>query len=258
MNHRDWRLLINGLLVVVFVWAGGLHALRAESGTAASDGDLFVRANTAYASGKYSDAVGDFEQMVGRKEFSAPLFYNLGNAYFRSGKTGPAILNYERALWLNPADPDAKANLRFVRKTAGLFEPTAAWWQFVPGWISLNVWSWIASISWFFLCTVLIIRSWKKGTKWTYSILAVSCAVLVLALACALIRVPDLRRAVVLVAEVPLRVAPLEKSPAPSTLKVGDMVRIENQRGPFFYVETEDGKTGWANDHEVAPIIPHS
>ena len=217
--------------------------------------DSFDSANEAYVSGKYSDSIHDLEALAARKELSAPLFFNLGNAYFRDGKTGLSILNYERALWLNPADPDARANLRFVRKTAGLFEPTLAWWQLVPGWMSLDAWSWIAGASWFLLCAVLMIRTWKKGMKWTYSILAVSCVVLVLALTCALIRLPDLDRAVVLVSDAPLRIAPLEKSPAPSMMRAGDLVRIENRRGPFFYVETEDGKTGWATAAEVALVV---
>jgi tetratricopeptide (TPR) repeat protein len=238
------------MIVTAFFFAvSGMHAQKS---------DLFDSGNQAYATGKFADAVRDFEEAVGRKEYSAPLFYNLGNAYFREGKTGPAILNYERALWLNPADPDAKANLRFVRKTAGLFEPSTTWWQMVPGWLSLDAWSWTAAWCWFFLCAALIVR-WllprAKGTGALKPLIAVWTVVLAISLAAAMIRFPDVHRAVVLAQDAPLRVAPVEKSAALSSLKAGDMVRIENQRGDFLYVSTEDGKTGWTTIKETAPVV---
>ena len=241
----------NAILAAFFLCSSAVHAEQT---------DLFNRANESYATGKYANAARDLEELAGRKELSAPLFFNLGNAYFRDGRTGLSILNYERAFWLNPGDPDTRANLRFVRKTAGLFEPTLTWWQVVPGWMSLDAWSWIACASWFLLVAVLILRWWKREAKWTSGfkpVTAVLAVTLAVSLSSALIRLPDLERAVVLAADAPLRVAPLEKSPAPATLRAGDLVQIENRHGPFFFVETEDGKTGWATDKEVEPIISH-
>src|SRR4030081_3271382 len=52
--------------------------------------------------------------------YSAPALYNLANAYARAGKPGLAVLNYERARLLEPNDSDIDANLRHVRKAAGL------------------------------------------------------------------------------------------------------------------------------------------
>lgn len=219
--------------------------------------DAFDSGNEAYASGRYQDAIREFESVAARKEYSSALFYNLGNAFFRSGRTGEAVLNYERALWLNPSDPDARANLRFVRKTAGLFEPAREWWQVLPGWLSLNAWSWMACGSWFVLSALLILRRWKRDLTVLKPVIAVASIMLAVSLASALIRVPDTRQAVVLAVEAPLRVAPLEKSAATATLRAGDEVRIANAREGFLYVETEDGKAGWATDKEVQPIISH-
>ena len=221
--------------------------------------DSFDSANEAYATGKYADAVHDLEDLAARKEYSAPLFYNLANAYFRMGRTGEAVLNYERALWLNPGDPDAKANLRFVRKTAGLFEPSREWWQIAPGWMSLDAWSWTACISWFLLATALILRWWNRSAQWSAALKPVIAALVVLlaiSLASAIIRAPDARQAIVLASETPLRVAPLEKSASTAALRAGDVVRIGSRRGEFLYVETEDGKAGWTlTGAEVAPVV---
>src|SRR5438477_6964268 len=70
----------------------------------------FAKANDEYAQNHFSDAIRDYENLVQAHEYSAPLFYNLGNAYFRNGDFARAILNYERALALEPRHPEAAAN----------------------------------------------------------------------------------------------------------------------------------------------------
>src|SRR4029077_19623718 len=57
---------------------------------------------------------------------SGPVYFNLGNAYFRAGNPGRAILNYERARRLMPRDPDLHANLGFARP-GGEDEETPVW-----------------------------------------------------------------------------------------------------------------------------------
>jgi tetratricopeptide (TPR) repeat protein len=60
---------------------------------------------------------------------TAALFYNLGNASFRAGDLGRAILNYERALVLEPQHPEADANLRLARDKARALDLQANWWD---------------------------------------------------------------------------------------------------------------------------------
>ncbi len=55
-------------------------------------------------------------------QWNPALFYNLGNAYFRTGDLGRAILNYERALALDPSQPEARANLQLARDQARALE----------------------------------------------------------------------------------------------------------------------------------------
>src|SRR5437868_15297641 len=72
----------------------------------------FEKANQEYAAGQFKEAVNDYEALVKNGEYSANVFYNLGNAYFRVQDFGKAILNYERALALDRNHPEAQANLR--------------------------------------------------------------------------------------------------------------------------------------------------
>src|SRR5476651_525702 len=71
----------------------------------------FAKANEEYASGHFKEAIDDYETLVQSGQLSANLFYDLGNAYFRANDFGRAILNYERALALEPRHPEADANL---------------------------------------------------------------------------------------------------------------------------------------------------
>jgi tetratricopeptide (TPR) repeat protein len=92
---------------------------HAQSGELAASKDAtFRRANEAYMSGRYDEAVLAYEQVVALGVRSEDLFYNLGNAYLKAGKTGPAIYNYERALELDPGQEDVQWNLKAAREAA--------------------------------------------------------------------------------------------------------------------------------------------
>ena len=81
--------------------------------------DDFEDANQLYDAGKFGEAKRTYERLVGRGEWSANLFYNLGNAAYRSGSLGKAVLNYERALALDGSQAEARANLKWLREQTG-------------------------------------------------------------------------------------------------------------------------------------------
>ncbi|MCQ2334635.1 MAG: tetratricopeptide repeat protein [Paludibacteraceae bacterium] len=71
-------------------------------------------ANTAYANGEYENAIIGYENIL-QQTPSAEVYYNLGNAYFRTGEIARAILSYERSLRLAPGNKDAQNNLAFAQ-----------------------------------------------------------------------------------------------------------------------------------------------
>ena len=85
---------------------------------AGADSASFDQANRLYEQGKYTDAIVAYRGLLG-KQSSAALYFNLGNAFFKSGNTGEAIINYRLAQRLAPRDPDILANLRFARESVG-------------------------------------------------------------------------------------------------------------------------------------------
>src|SRR5580704_484089 len=96
--------------------------LFAVSSTFAQTNTPFAKANEEYAAGHFQEAIDGYETLARSGKWSASLFYDLGNAYFRASDFGRAILNYERALALEPRHPEADANLRIARDEAHALE----------------------------------------------------------------------------------------------------------------------------------------
>ena len=89
--------------------------LESTAPISASESD----ADVAYREKNYAESIKLYEAQVERNrtinQESAQLYYNLGNAYFRDNQIAKAIVNYERALLINPGDSDIRHNLRFAK-----------------------------------------------------------------------------------------------------------------------------------------------
>src|SRR5438132_6323631 len=105
---------------------------------AAEPSAQFAKANQEYAAGDFKAAIDDYEELVRSGQDTPNLFYNLGNAYFRKTDFGHAILNYERALALNPHHPEAEANLRIARDEAHALELMPNKWESVVAFATEN------------------------------------------------------------------------------------------------------------------------
>lgn len=84
-----------------------------------------VRDDPARAEELYRSSAAAFETLSDHGVRNAALEYNLGNAYFRLGRLGHAILHYRRAQRLDPSDAALTANLRYARnRVEPYIEPT--------------------------------------------------------------------------------------------------------------------------------------
>lgn len=78
--------------------------------------ELWDSANQAYNEGRFEQAATAYEQILSRELHSAALYYNLANAYFKQGKLGEALLNYNRASRIAPSDEDIRHNQEYAEK----------------------------------------------------------------------------------------------------------------------------------------------
>lgn len=81
----------------------------------AEDISAKIIADSAYVKGDYKAAIEAYEAILTNEGEAADVYYNLGNAYYKSENIAKAILNYERALLLNPSDEDVAFNLELAR-----------------------------------------------------------------------------------------------------------------------------------------------
>ena len=75
----------------------------------------FDAANTLYNEGKYTDAIDKYESILKSGEHSAELYFNLANAHYKLNNIAPSVYYYEKALLLNPNDPDIENNLAYAQ-----------------------------------------------------------------------------------------------------------------------------------------------
>ncbi|HVY37958.1 MAG TPA: hypothetical protein VHM31_08485 [Polyangia bacterium] len=98
----------------------GVLLCLALAGPARADrlDQAWQRGNQAYLHGDYAGAIAAYSELRGQGVRSSDLFFNLGDAYFRSGAVGAAIWSFEEALVQDPGNEDARFNLAAARKQA--------------------------------------------------------------------------------------------------------------------------------------------
>ena len=105
-----------------------------------------AEADSAYVRGQYQQAISDYESLL-KQGTSAELYYNLGNAYYRTENIPQAVLNYERALLLSPGDRDIRFNLQIARsKTFDKIVPESemffvTWYRAMVNMMSVDGWA---------------------------------------------------------------------------------------------------------------------
>ena len=103
-------------------------------------------ADTEYQKGNYQQAIRDYEEILKNGE-SAEIYFNLGNAYYRTDNITKAVLNYERARLLSPGDDDINFNLQFARsKTIDKITPESemffvTWYKSLVNFTSVDNWA---------------------------------------------------------------------------------------------------------------------
>ena len=106
------------LISLVFSAIAATSAAGEASPTPMNDAaakEAFVKANTAYESEQYSEAIEIYRSILNDGYKSGPLYYNLGNAELRAGSLGRSIAAYREATALLPRDGDLAANLKYAR-----------------------------------------------------------------------------------------------------------------------------------------------
>ncbi len=223
-------------------------------------------ADAEYANGNYQEAIRQYEEVL-KEGVSADLYYNLGNAYFRTDNITQAVLAYERAAKLSPGDDDIRFNLQFARsKTVDKIIPEneiflATWYKTIVNLTDSNTWA-AVSIAAFLLMLVMFMGYLFGSSTWMIKGgFYLAMATMVIFIATVFLswqQKSDAQNrdgAVIIVPEVEVKKTPSDGSANEMVLHEGTSVNITDRsmkgwRG----IRLTDGREGWLKETDVEEI----
>lgn len=226
----------------------------------------FEAANAAYQKGDYPVAIDNYEQVLKTGNFSDEVYYNLGNAYFKTNQIGKAILNYERAALITPRDEDVKFNLDIANAkkkddlgTVGKFFVTE-WWQGLHKLFSSGIWGGLtllslwAGIAGFILWLFGESRDHKKQGFIGGIVLTLLSILLYFVTSSQATFENNSGQAIVLVNKVALKNGPDKISSDVLEIHEGLKVELLDQIGDWYKVKLSNGDQGWLPTNSLEEI----
>ncbi len=218
----------------------------------------FDLANQRYDEGKFAEAKKLYESVVQSGNYSANLFYNLANDEVRLGDLGSAAADYERALILNPAHPEARANLAFLRNETGAAVENSLWMDRVFLALNASSYSIVAAVAGWLALTCFVVLALRKPRD-TAPLLSAACICLAVC-AYAGTAIWRLKKsdtlAVVTARHAEARFAPADTATLADTLATASHVQILSERGAWTYCELPNQTRAWIAAKDIEKVIP--
>jgi hypothetical protein len=181
--------------------------------------------------------------------YSSAALFNQANAFARDGKTGLAVLDYERAQLLAPNDADIAANLHFVRSKAGLPDASESWFTRSLTCVRPNTLAWLGSFGLALAGLSLV----------AFSSLALVGSLLVLtAIGSAITIWPRVNEAVVIAHDAPAWNSPVRVAEPVFKLREGEAVIVRAEHQDFALVKTSAGHSCWVARADLTRVVPPS
>jgi tetratricopeptide (TPR) repeat protein len=246
--------------------AQGTSTLRQAQGKTDS-AQIKQQADSLYAQEHYREAVKIYEAILEHQGVSKDIYYNLGNCYYKLDEVALSVLNYERALLLDPSDSDTKANLALARgKTADKVTPPSemffvTWWRTLTNAMSINSWLIIAFVAFVLMLGFWVAFAFKSDILWRKigfygAILALF--ITIVANLCALsqhLTIVNRHYAIIIGSAVTVKSSPSDSSTDLFIIHEGAKVEILDQTmQEWREVKLEEGKVGWIPVGELEQI----
>lgn len=227
---------------------------------------LWDSGNKDYIDGNYTSALERYTAIEQQGKYSARLYYNIGNCYFKLGNVGKSILYYNRALKAQPTMEDARENLRIAEaqtkdKIAVVPEFFLnRWMRSVRTMISCTVWS-VLSISLFGLVALFVLlfllgsRLVVRKSGFYGTIVALLLFIVVTLFAASSRRdMLDSRGAVVISSAISVKGSPDKAATDMFVLHEGTKVTLLSEVDGWVELTIADGKKGWTEASHIERI----
>lgn len=246
------------LFFLSFGFTALLHATPADS--------LFTEGNKAYAENNFSEAIRLYEQVDAEGYESAELYFNLGNAYYKNRRYPKAILNYERALRLDPLNE----NIQFNLEKARLYNVDQV--DVIPEFIlkrgirklveifSSNTWAMISMIG--FVLALVMFLVYFLSLKISLKRLGFYTGIVLLLMTVGTFFLAESSKrmlvesgaAIIMTPTVTVKGSPSESSTDLFIIHEGTRVFILDQLDSWYEIKLSDGKQGWLLQSDVEVI----
>lgn len=227
---------------------------------------LLQNGNSFYHKKDYENAIKLYEQLVNEGYEGASLYYNLGNAYYRTNRLGFAILNYEKALLISPNDEDIQHNLLLANsKTVDRIEMLPKffifqWWEGLLALFNLTGWTYTAFFFYILLiaCAFFYFFAGKRQVQKISFYSGLTAALFMIFSASLLIiklnRELSVKNAVIVEPEAVVKVQPDSSSSDAFIIHEGLKVRFEDNVQIWAKIRLLDGKVGWIEKEKLRLI----
>ena len=219
---------------------------------------LWQKAGEAFAAEQWQNALNYYQMIEGEQLESADLYYNIGNTYFKLGDNAHAILNFERALKVDPSHDDAAHNLEIARQlTLDKIDSVpdfilVSWFRNLRQSCGANAWAWITLG--LLLVVGVLLTLFRNGASLTLRRVSfiLACVALVLAVFTFVFSLQQKRAvtrqdsAIVTAPVCSVKSSPADGGNTVFVLHEGTKVRLLDNVGDWTKVEIADGRQGWA------------
>lgn len=227
---------------------------------------LFLKGNEYFQQKDYDKAIEMYEQLIDEGYEGIALYYNLGNAYYRIGKLGFAILYYEKAHRLSPNDNDIAHNLAHANlRTIDMVEPLPEfflflWWESLLNIFSISGWTITAYIFYLLLLASIGFYFFARNPLHHKVVLisgTVSIILLVITLALLIVkynREVNIKKGVIVEQAVNVKLSPDYRSNDAFIIHEGLKVILEDEIDDWIRIRLQDGKVGWMPQKDMRVI----
>jgi tetratricopeptide (TPR) repeat protein len=234
--------------------------------SASADDQRFTNANNLYTEGNFEEAIAAYEEVSNTGMESAALYFNLANAYYKTGQLPHAILNYERAKLLAPNDKDIAYNLELARsQTTDKIEMVGTF--FLKKWIQSLInkgdsdfWAYLTiACFWGFIVTLFLFfftqSSVVKKAGFFLGIVFLTASICCYSFSHGQKqKLVNRQHAIVFSPSVTVKSSPDASGTELFVLHEGTKVKVLSELGEWCQIELLDGNVGWLNVSTIERI----
>ena len=227
---------------------------------------LLVKANKHYIAGEYDQAIKSYQEILNNNKESAEVYYNLGNALYKTGSYTQSILNYERARLLAPNDEDIQFNLDLANQhVVDAIDPLpqvffVRWWNNITNKHSVDGWAKISVIAFilFLILSGLFFftnKSLVKRISFWVGILTIVISIFSFNFAARhKKRMTEHNFAIITQPSVTVKSSPSESGTDLFLIHEGLKVEIKDRLGGWMEIRLSDGNQGWLPSNSIERI----